>query len=90
MAIEPANLQDSQRFWLTFAWEDSELPLISEVSQKFHLRFSIRNSGADAAAPIAFVALELSGAPADIRSAVRWIRKKGVRVEPIELSAIEG
>ncbi len=36
------------------------------------------------------VALELIGMPSEIEKALKWFRKKGVKVEPIEQDIIEG
>jgi len=78
----------SQRYWLTFAAERAKRPLIWELSKKFDLIFDIRS--ASVTDKVGLIALELTGKPKTIATAVKWLRRKKVEVDPIELDVIEG
>ena len=80
--------KESQRYWLTFAAERVKRPLIWELGKKFNLVFDIR--GASVTGKVGFIALELIGKRKIIQAAVKWLRKNGVKVDPIELDVIEG
>jgi ABC-type methionine transport system ATPase subunit len=79
--------RESLRYWLTFTAEGSKQPLISEMSRKFDLIFNIRN--ANVTKEVSIIALELTGEAKIIEAAVKWFRRKGVQVDPIELDIIE-
>ncbi|MDB6064090.1 MAG: napF2 [Pedosphaera sp.] len=76
------------RFWLTFDAGGTTKPLIWEMSKKFDLVFNIRNSSVTPT--LGVVAIELRGPKATIDKAIRWFTRKGVHVDPVELSTIEG
>ncbi|HTI70637.1 MAG TPA: NIL domain-containing protein [Candidatus Limnocylindria bacterium] len=77
-----------RRLWLLFTAEATTEPLIWEMSKRFDLKFNIRNSSVTD--NVGIIALELEGDPKVIEQAISWYRKKGVKVDPVELSAIEG
>jgi ABC-type methionine transport system ATPase subunit len=83
-----AIAKESQRYWLTFTAELTRRPLIWEMSKKFKLVFNVRN--ANVTEQIGLIALELIGERPAIEAAVKWLRKKGVEVDPIELDVVEG
>jgi hypothetical protein len=62
-------------------------PVIWELGHKFELVTNVRQ--ASVTDEIGIVCLELEGAPAEVEAGVKWLRKLGVNVEPVELSAIE-
>ena len=80
----------SKRCWLTFPSPDQvEQPIIWQMSQKFpHLVFDIRQASVHHA--IGIMAVLLSGTEADVNAAMEFLRCKGVTVEPIEKSVVEG
>jgi hypothetical protein len=81
--------KERQRFWLTFTAQGTNKPLIWQMSKKFDdLIFNIRNSSVTD--QVGLIALELEGDRRTIDAAVRWFRRKGVQVDPVELSTIEG
>jgi len=80
--------RESQRYWLTFAAERAKRPLIWELSRKFDLIFDIRS--ASVTNRVGLIALELTGERTIIQAAVKWLRRKGVEVDPIELGVVEG
>ena len=77
-----------RRLWLTFTAEATTEPLIWEMSRRYDLIFNIRNSSVTE--NVGIIALELEGDPKVIEKAISWYRTKGVKVDPVELSAIEG
>jgi len=79
--------KDSQRYWLTFAAERAKRPLIWELSKKYDLIFDIRS--ASVTDKVGIIALELTGERKTIEAAVKWLRRKKVEVDPIELDVIE-
>jgi len=77
----------SQRYWLTFPADRAKRPLIWELSKKFDLIFDIRS--ASITDKVGLIALELTGERKIIEAAVKWLRKRHVEVDPIELGIIE-
>ncbi|MEY2789494.1 MAG: hypothetical protein RLZZ34_2637, partial [Verrucomicrobiota bacterium] len=54
---------------------------------EFKLVTSIRQ--ASVTDVVGIVCLEIEGAASEITAGVQWLKKQGVRVEPVELSAVE-
>lgn len=77
----------SRRLWLSYPPEQIKHPVIWQMCQRFPIIFDIRQ--ASVTDKIGIVCLELEGAAADVEGAIAWLRKTGVRVEPVELSALE-
>ncbi len=76
-----------RRFWLTYPPGQIKAPVIWELGHKFPLMTNIRQ--ASVTDEVGIVCLEVDGRPADIESAVKWLKRLGVSVEPVELSAVE-
>jgi len=76
----------SQRYWLTFSPDRAKRPLIWELSQKFDVVFNLRS--ANVTEEVGIIALELTGEPKVIAAAIKWFRRRGVEVNPIELNVI--
>jgi len=85
---EPAKY--SKRCWFTFpSSQQVEQPIIWQMSQKFpNVIFDIRQASVHHA--IGIMAVLLSGTEADVNGAIDFVRSKGVTVEPIEKSVVEG
>jgi len=62
-------------------------PLIWQISQKFKVVTNIRQ--ASVTDEIGIVSLELDGKREDIKAAIKWLEKLGVKVEPVEINVIE-
>ncbi|MDB6038507.1 MAG: napF2 [Verrucomicrobiales bacterium] len=62
-------------------------PVIWELSQKFPLVTNVRQ--ASVTDEIGVVCLELEGKRSDIKTAIKWLEKIGVSVEPVEINVIE-
>lgn len=84
----PRSAKEKRRLWLTFSAEATTKPLLWQMSRRFDLVFNVRNSSVTN--DLGLIALELEGDPRIIEQAIRWFRKQGVQVDPVELNAIEG
>ena len=80
----------SKRCWFTFPTRlQVEQPIIWQMSRKFpDVSFDIRQASVQN--EIGIMAVLLSGAEADVTAAVQFLRSKGVQVDPIEKSVVEG
>lgn len=80
----------SKRCWFTFPTRTQvEQPIIWQMSQKFpDVSFDIRQASVQN--EIGIMAVLLSGPEADVNAAIDFLRSKGVTVEPIEKSVVEG
>ena len=80
----------SRRCWFTFPTRTQvEQPIIWQMSQKFPgMSFDIRQASVQH--EIGIMAVLLSGKEDDVKGAIEFLRSKGVTVEPIEKSVVEG
>jgi hypothetical protein len=80
----------SRRCWFTFPTRgEVEQPIIWQMSQKFpDVVFDIRQASVQN--EIGIMAVLLTGAERDVKGAIEFVRSKGVTVEPIEKSVVEG
>lgn len=80
----------SKRCWFTFpSRTEVESPVIWEMSRKYpEVMFDIRQASVQA--EIGIMAVLLQGPPADVQAAMDFVRSRGVTVEPIEKSVVEG
>ena len=80
----------SRRCWFTFpSKEQVEQPIIWQMSRKYpDVVFDIRQASVQNA--IGIMAVLLSGSERDVKAAIEFVRSKGVTVEPIEKSVVEG
>ena len=80
----------SKRCWFTFPTRTQvEQPILWQMSRKFpNVSFDIRQASVQN--EIGIMAVLLSGAEADVSAAVQFLRSKGVQVDPIEKSVVEG
>ena len=84
---KPANTNVSRRLWLSYPPKLITRPVVWEMSQKFPVVFNIRQ--ASVSDEIGILCLEVSGPALAITSAIRWLGKNGVQVEPVELGILE-
>lgn len=75
------------RLWLMYPPKLIQKPVIWELTHKFDLVTNVRQ--ASVTDEIGIVCLELEGAPEEVQAGVKWLKKLGVSVEPVELSAME-
>ncbi len=80
----------SKRCWFTFPTRSQvEQPILWQMSRKFpDVMFDIRQASVQN--EIGIMAVLLSGPEADVKAAMEFVRAKGVTVEPIEKSVVEG
>ena len=80
----------SKRVWLTFPTRtEVEQPIICQMSHQYpHVVFDIRQASVQH--EIGIMAVLLTGPQADVQAAIDFLRSKGVTVEPIEKSVVEG
>ena len=80
----------SKRCWFTFPTRTQvEKPIIWQMSRKFpEVQFDIRQASVQN--ELGIMAVLLSGKEEEVKVAMEFIRSKGVTVEPIEKSVIEG
>ncbi len=76
------------RVKFTFPQELVQEPIIWEVGKRFELVTNIRR--ADVTPEVAWCVLELDGEEEEIDRGLRWVTERGVRVDPVEDTIIEG
>lgn len=79
---------ENRKLWLMYPPRLIQTPIIWELSHKFDLITNVRQASVND--EIGIVCLELSGKRDDIKSAIKWLEKKGVNVEPVEIGVIAG
>src|SRR5687768_16465345 len=85
-----AGSEYSRRCWFTFPTRTQvEQPIIWQMSRKFpDVIFDIRQASVQH--EIGIMAVLLSGREFEVNEAINFLRSKGVTVEPIEKSVVEG
>jgi hypothetical protein len=80
----------SKRCWFTFPTRNQvEQPIIWQMSRTYpDVSFDIRQASVQN--EIGIMAVLLTGPEADVLAAIDFLRSKGVTVEPIEKSVVEG
>ena len=80
----------SKRCWFTFPTRNQvEQPIIWQMSRKFpNVSFDIRQASVQN--EIGIMAVLLIGSEAEVKAAIDFVRSRGVTVEPIEKSVVEG
>ena len=80
----------TKRCWFTFGSRAQvEQPIIWQMSRTYPaVMFDIRQASVQN--EIGIMAVLLSGPEADVKAAMEFVRSKGVTVEPIEKSVVEG
>jgi ABC-type methionine transport system ATPase subunit len=76
-----------ERVYLTFPKNLVKEPIVCWLAKKFDITFNIR--GCTVTAEMGLVALEINGERAEVDKSVKWLKDKGVIVEPIEKNVIE-
>lgn len=88
-AAKPAKKAAPQvsRFWLMYPPRQITRPVVWELAKKFAVVINIRQ--ASVTDEIGIVCLELEGERTVIKSAIQWLEKLGISVEPVEINVIE-
>lgn len=81
-------MKDKRRFWLTIPAKIVQRPIIWEIGNKFKL---VTNIGqASVTSELGIVSLSVEGERSEVKKAITWLEKLGVKVEPVEINTIEG
>ena len=62
-------------------------PLIWKLGHKFPVVTNIRQ--ASVTDEIGIICLEVDGKRADVKAAIKWLERVGIKVEPVEINVIE-
>ena len=81
-------MQETQRLWLMFPAKLITRPLLWELGKKFEVVTNVRQCSVTD--EIGLVSLSLEGEREEIKNAISWLEKLGVKVEPVEINTIEG
>jgi ABC-type methionine transport system ATPase subunit len=84
---ESASGRQRTRLWLTFPQKLIQQPVLWQLGQKFDVVTNVRQ--VSVTDQIGIVSLELEGVRQQIKAAIKWLEKLGVRVEPVEINVIE-
>jgi L-aspartate semialdehyde sulfurtransferase ferredoxin len=82
-----ADQPQQTRLWLMYPAKLITRPVIWEIGQKFPVITNVRQ--VSVTDEIGIVSLELEGKRADIKGAIKWLEKIGIKVEPVEINVIE-
>jgi ABC-type methionine transport system ATPase subunit len=82
-----ATTPTRRRLWLMYPPRRIQEPLVWQLGQKFKVVTNIRQ--ASVTDEIGIVCLEVNGKREDVKAAINWLEKLGVKVEPIEINVIE-
>src|SRR3954449_6643746 len=83
----PGNGLQKTRLWLMYPPKLITNPVIWDLARKFPVITNVRQ--ASVTDEIGIVSLELQGARSDIKAAIQWLEKLGIKVEPVEINVIE-
>lgn len=75
------------RLWLMYPAKLITRPIIWEIGKKFPVITNVRQ--VSVTDEIGIVSLELEGERANIKAAIKWLEKIGIKVEPVEINVIE-
>ena len=81
------DITQKTRLWLMYPAKQITHPASWELSQKFKVVTNVRQ--ASVTDEIGVVCLELEGPRSEITAAIKWLEKKGVKVEPVEINVLE-
>jgi ABC-type methionine transport system ATPase subunit len=86
-SAKPAVTPAKTRVWLTYPPQKIKRPIIWELGKKFDIITDIRQASVND--ELGIVCLELDGLRTEIKSAIAWLKKSGVNVDPVEINVIE-
>jgi ABC-type methionine transport system ATPase subunit len=82
-----ATTPTQRRLWLMYPPKLIKQPLIWQLGHKFKIVTNIRQ--VSVTDEIGIVCLEVDGKRQEVKSAIKWLEKAGVKVEPVEINVIE-
>ena len=77
-----------RKIYLTFPASKTREAIICDMYDRYKVRFNIRSASVNE--NIGLIALELEGPEGKMEEAFDYFRKRGVKVEPIEMDVIFG
>lgn len=77
----PTRSEETLCLWLTYPPRTIQRPIIYELGHKFKVVTNIRQ--ASVTDDVGIVSMELEGDPGEIKRALRWLRKIGVKIETV-------
>jgi len=81
------NQPQKTRLWLMYPPKLITTPVVWELGNKFKVVTNVRQ--ASVTDEIGVVCLELEGQRAHIKTAIKWLERKGIKVEPVEINVLE-
>jgi ABC-type methionine transport system ATPase subunit len=85
--LKNGNQPQQSRLWLMYPPKQITNPVIWELGHKFPVKTNVRQ--ASVTDEIGIVCLELDGKREDVKAAIAWLEKQGIKVEPVEINVIE-
>ena len=76
-----------RKVYLTFPAAKTKEAIICDMYDRYRVRFNIRSASVNES--IGLIALELEGPLNRLEQAFDYFRKRGVKVEPIEINVVE-
>jgi ABC-type methionine transport system ATPase subunit len=76
-----------RKVYLTFPGKKTKEAIICDMYERHRVRFNIRSASVDD--HVGLIAVELEGTEQKMKQAFEYFRKRGVKVEPIEINVIE-
>jgi molybdopterin synthase sulfur carrier subunit len=76
-----------RRVYFTFNREQCTQPIIYHIVKKFDVIPNIR--GASVTEEMGIMSVEISGKRDDVEKALEWVKKQGLKVDPIEMNVVE-
>ena len=80
------NQPQKTRLWLMYPPKLITTAVLWQLGNKFKVVTNVRQ--ASVTDEIGVVCLELEGQRADIKTAIKWLERKGIKVEPVEINVI--
>lgn len=77
-----------RKVYLTFPTAQVKEAIICDMYDKYKVRFNIRSASVNE--QVGLMAVELEGPEDSVTEAMKFFRSRGLNVEPIEMSVIEG
>jgi len=82
-----SSQEQKTRLWLMYPPRLITTPVIWELGHKFKVITNVRQ--ASVTDEIGVVCLEIDGPRPEIKAAIKWLERLGVKVEPVEINVIE-
>ena len=82
-----ASKNVKRKVYLTFPALKTKEAIICDMYDRYKIRFNIRSASVNET--IGLIAVEMEGPLARMEQAFDYFRKRGVKVEPIEINVVE-